>query len=158
MPITKELKNIKTFESAGFTHEQAESLTDVIEESHADSQESLKEFIRDEFDKQTKDVDIRFGNLDNKLSSQINALDNKLSSQINALDNKLSSQIGALDNKLSQQISNLEVNMATSHKDLSQQISNSEVNMATSQKDLLVKIFAIIVGTVGVAVTIIKVF
>ncbi|MGR3179636.1 MAG: hypothetical protein ACUZ8E_16465 [Candidatus Anammoxibacter sp.] len=39
MPITKELKNIKTFESAGFTHEQAESLTDVIEESHADSQE-----------------------------------------------------------------------------------------------------------------------
>ncbi|MGR3177916.1 MAG: hypothetical protein ACUZ8E_07650, partial [Candidatus Anammoxibacter sp.] len=94
--MTKELKNIKTFESAGFTHEQAESLTDVIEESHADSQESLKEFIRNELDKQTKDVDIKFSNLDNKLSSQISAL----------------------DKNLSQQISNLEVNMATSHKDL----------------------------------------
>ena len=48
MPITKELKNIKKFEAAGFTHEQAETLTDVIEESHVDSQESLKDFIRNE--------------------------------------------------------------------------------------------------------------
>ncbi|MGR3318091.1 MAG: hypothetical protein ACUZ8O_06385 [Candidatus Anammoxibacter sp.] len=110
MPITKELKNIKTFESAGFTHEQAESLTDVIEESHADSQESLKEFIRDELGKQTKDVDIKFSNLDVKFSN----LDVKL----NALETRL----------------------------------------MISQKDILVKIFAIIVGTVGVAVTIIKVF
>lgn len=37
MPITKELKNIKNFESSRFTHEQAETLADVIEESHADS-------------------------------------------------------------------------------------------------------------------------
>ncbi|MGR3319936.1 MAG: hypothetical protein ACUZ8O_15825 [Candidatus Anammoxibacter sp.] len=129
MPITKELKNIKTFESAGFTHEQAESLTDVIEESHADSQESLKEFIRGE-----------------------------LTSQIGALDNKLSQQISGLDNKLSQQISDLAVSMATTRKDLSQQTSDLAVSMATSQKDLLVKMFAIIVGTIGVAVTIIKVF
>ncbi len=30
MPITKELQNIKKFESVGFTHEQAEILTDGL--------------------------------------------------------------------------------------------------------------------------------
>ncbi|MGR3318092.1 MAG: hypothetical protein ACUZ8O_06390 [Candidatus Anammoxibacter sp.] len=136
MPITKELKNIKTFESSGFTHEQAESLTDVIEESHADSQESLKEFIRNEFNKQAKDVDVKFSNLDNKLSQQMSNLEVNMAT----MRKDFSSQVSALDNRLSQQMSKF------------------EVNMATSQKDLLVKIFAIIVGTVGVAVTIIKVF
>ncbi|MGR3177868.1 MAG: hypothetical protein ACUZ8E_07400 [Candidatus Anammoxibacter sp.] len=48
MPITKELKNVKKYESAGFTHEQAETLAETIEESHVDSQESLKDFIRNE--------------------------------------------------------------------------------------------------------------
>ncbi|MGR3319277.1 MAG: hypothetical protein ACUZ8O_12470 [Candidatus Anammoxibacter sp.] len=143
MPITKELKNIKTFESAGFTHEQAESLTDVIEESHADSQESLKEFISNENDKLLAGINSQFKDVFNEFKKQTKDFDLKL---------------GALDNKLSQQISDLTVNIATSHKDLSQQISDLAVNMDISQKDLLVKIFAIIVGTVGVAVTIIKVF
>ncbi len=103
MPITKELKNVRNFESAGFTHEQAETLADAIEESHADSQEDLKEFTRNEHDKQNKDLDIKLGKL-----------------------------------KL--------------------QISESETRLIASQKDLLVKIFTIIVGTVGVAVAIIKLF
>lgn len=47
MPITQELKNVKRFESTGFSHEQAEVLAETIEESHVDSQESLKEFIAD---------------------------------------------------------------------------------------------------------------
>ena len=118
MPITKELKNVRNFESAGFSHEQAETLADVIEESLSDSNESLKDFFRTE------------------LSSQINSL--KI--DISALDNKLSQQISGLDNKFTKQISDL------------------KVDMAVSQKDLLVKIFTIIVGTVGVGVTIIKVF
>ena len=100
MPITKELKNLKKFESVGFSHEQSEALADVIEESHADSHESLKEFIRDELEK------------------QIGASENRLSKQINAL----------------------------------------EVRLMISQKDLLIKIFGIIVGTIGVAVTILKLF
>ncbi len=48
MPITKELYNIKKLEAVGFPHEQAETLTDIIEQSHVDSQQSLKEFIRNE--------------------------------------------------------------------------------------------------------------
>jgi len=103
MPITEELQNVKELESVGFPHEQAEALASVIEKSHRDSQESLKEFIRAENEK--------------------------------------------LRNELVGKIKDLEVSM----KDL-------EVSMAVSQKDLLVKIFAIIVGTVGVAVTILKLF
>lgn len=48
MPITKELDNIRKFESAGFSHEQAEILTDVIEQSHVNGQQTLKEFIHNE--------------------------------------------------------------------------------------------------------------
>ena len=89
MPITRELDNLKKLESVGFSHEQAETLADVIEKSHVDSQESLKEFIH----------------------------------------NELCKEIGVL-----------------------------EVCIMTSQKDLLIKIFGIVVGTVGIAVTILKLF
>lgn len=89
MPITEELKNVKKLESVGFSHEQAETLTDIIEQAQVAGQEDLKEFIRNELDKQ---------------------------------------------------------------------ISKLETRLMTSQKDLLIKIFSIIVGTVGIAVTILKLF
>ncbi len=96
MPITRELENLEKFESAGFNHEQAKTLADVIEKSHVDSQESLKEFIHSENT-----------NLENKIDSNISGL---------------------------------------------------ETRLMASQKDLLIKIFGIIVGTVGIAVTILKLF
>src|SRR3990167_10489304 len=98
MPITRELDNLKKLESVGFSHEQAETLADVIEKSHVDSQESLKEFF----------------------------------------SNELSKQIGSLDSKLSKEINNLRV-----------EISNLRVEISRELKDLLIKIFGIIVGTVG---------
>lgn len=45
MPITKELENIRKFESVGFSHEQSETLTDVIEQSHIDGQQTLKDIF-----------------------------------------------------------------------------------------------------------------
>ena len=48
MPITAELTNLKKFEAVGFSHEQAETMAEVIEESHHASQEDLKEFFRKE--------------------------------------------------------------------------------------------------------------
>lgn len=48
MPITEELNNIRKFESAGFSHEQSETLTDVIEESIAKSHQGLRDFIHNE--------------------------------------------------------------------------------------------------------------
>lgn len=48
MPITEELKNVKKFESVGFTHEQAEAMAESLEEAQVSGQESLKDFIRSE--------------------------------------------------------------------------------------------------------------
>ena len=74
MPITRELDNLKKLESVGFSHEQAETLADVIEKSHVDSQKSLKEFIHNENTK-----------LENKLSNKISSLDSKLSKEISSI-------------------------------------------------------------------------
>ena len=51
MPITKKSDNIRKFESVGFSHQQAETLADVIEKSHVDSQQDLKSFISEKIDK-----------------------------------------------------------------------------------------------------------
>ena len=56
MPITKELENLRKFESVGFTHEQSEVLTDVIENAIVDNQQSLKEFIGKKFDDTAKEL------------------------------------------------------------------------------------------------------
>ncbi|ODS30798.1 MAG: hypothetical protein SCARUB_04079 [Candidatus Scalindua rubra] len=96
MPITEELKNVKKFESVGFTHQQAEALAETIEQAQASGQESLKEFIRIEM---------------KGLRDEINASELRI-----------------------------------------------KADLANSQKDLLIKIFGIIVGTVGIAVTILKLF
>lgn len=65
--ITEELKNVKKFESVGFSHEQAETLAETLEEAQASGQENLKEFIRNEFDKQTKDFVIKLHSLEAKI-------------------------------------------------------------------------------------------
>jgi hypothetical protein len=107
MPITEELNNIKTLESAGFDHKQAEALAGIIEKAQVSGHEDLKAFIR----------------------SENNNFRNEIRNEINNLRNEIKQDI----------------------KDL-------EVRMAYAQKDLLVKIFGIIVGTVGIAVTILKLF
>lgn len=44
------------------------------------------------------------------------------------------------------------------NNELHNKISGLEVRMVTSQKDMLIKILGIVVGTVGIAVTILKLF
>ena len=60
MPITEELKNVKKFESVGFTHEQAEVLAESLEDTVKSGTESLKEFINDKINNQTKDIQGQF--------------------------------------------------------------------------------------------------
>lgn len=72
MPITKELENMRKFESVGFTHEQAETLTDVIEQSHVNGQENLKELIERKFegiDRKFEGVDKKFEGIDRKFEN-----------------------------------------------------------------------------------------
>ncbi|MCP4233498.1 MAG: hypothetical protein GY770_07905 [Aestuariibacter sp.] len=103
MPITEELKNLKKFESVGFSHEQAEALAETIEQAQAASQEDLKDFIRNELAKLSEHFDSKF---------------------------------------------------IIQQKDFDSKLNSLEARLMASQKDLLIKIFGIIVGTVGIAVTI----
>lgn len=74
MPITKELENLRKFESAGFTHEQAEALTDVIEQSHVNGQQSLKDFINDKFEEFRAEIDNKFKDVHNELKDVRNEI------------------------------------------------------------------------------------
>lgn len=51
MPITQELENMQSLESVGFSHKQAETLAKIIEQSHVDGQQNLKDFIDNKIDK-----------------------------------------------------------------------------------------------------------
>lgn len=82
MPITKELDNIRKFESAGFSHEQAEILADVIEQSHVDSQQSLKEFIHNEFGALRKEMD----DFHKEVRNEIGDFRKEVSNEINTLE------------------------------------------------------------------------
>lgn len=69
MPITKELENLRKFESAGFTHEQAETLADVIEQSHVNGQQSLKDFIGSQFKDLRTEIDNKFKDVRSEIVS-----------------------------------------------------------------------------------------
>ena len=125
MPITRELDNLKKLESVGFSHEQAETLADVIEKSHVDSQESLKEFIHNE---------------------------------ISGIHKEFDSKISGLRSELGNEISDLRSEMKSLRSEMKSLRSDIICEMNKELKDLLIKIFGIIVGTVGIAVTILKLF
>src|SRR4030066_1295702 len=74
MPITKELENLRKFESVGFTHEQSEVLTDVIEQSHVNGQQSLKEFISDKFEELRSEMDSKFKDVRNEFKDVRNEI------------------------------------------------------------------------------------
>ncbi|MGR3318553.1 MAG: hypothetical protein ACUZ8O_08735 [Candidatus Anammoxibacter sp.] len=56
MPITEELRNVKKLEAVDFSHVQAETLAEIIEDAQTSGNESLKEFIRAENDKLRYDL------------------------------------------------------------------------------------------------------
>ena len=69
MPITKELENIRKFESVGFTHAQAEILAETLEQSHADGQQSLKDAIHKEIGDLRKDITNEIVNLEFRIKA-----------------------------------------------------------------------------------------
>jgi len=128
MPITEELNNIKTLESVGFDHKQAEALTGIIEKAQVDGYENLKEFIHNEI---------------NSLHNEINSLRNDHNRKFDSIDNRFD----GIDIKFS----SIDTKFDSLRNELKAEIANTS-------KDLLIKLFGIIVGTVGMAVTILKLF
>ena len=127
MPITKELYNIKKLEAVGFPHEQAETLTDIIEQSHVDSQQSLKEFIRNENT-----------NLEARLKSSQAEMEHRLkSSQAEMAHGLKSSQTEMAHGLKSSQ-------------------TEMELRLKTSQTDVFIKFSAVVAGFISAALAIAK--
>ncbi|OHB71347.1 MAG: hypothetical protein A2W17_07390 [Planctomycetes bacterium RBG_16_41_13] len=130
MPITKELSNIRKLEAAGFPHEQAEVLTDIIEQSHVDGQQSLKDFISrmhedtnrqfDEINKKFDDVNKRFDDVNNRFDG-------------------VNKQFDGFRKEMHTEMTTLEWRIKASHS------------------DLLMKIFAIVAGCTSIAVAVAKI-
>jgi len=151
MPITEELNNVRKLESVGFSHEQAETLSDVIEKAQGSGQESLKEFIHNENKTLRNEFDTKINELRNELGNEIKGFRNELGNEIKDIRNELGNEIKGFRNEL-------KLLITEKNNELNDKIGGLEVRMVTSQKDMLIKIFGIIVGTVGIAVTILKLF
>lgn len=139
MPITKELENLRKFESVGFTHQQAETLADVIELSHTDGQQNLMESIHNVIDDLRKELRGEFKDL----RSEFKDLRGEFKDLRTEMDNRFKDIRTEMDNRF---------------KDVRNEIKTSELQIKASHTDLLIKIFGIIVGCTSIAVAISKVW
>ena len=157
MPITKELENIRKFESVGFTHDQAEVLTETLEQSHVNGQQNLKDFLNIKFN----EMDVKF----NAMDVQFNALRNDMDVKFNAMDVKFNT----LRNDVDAIIKDFRSDVDVKFKDLRNEIDfrfmetrneivNLEFRIRASHADLLMKIFAIVAGCTTIAVAVAKLF
>ena len=157
MPITKELENIRKFESVGFTHDQAEVLTETLEQSHVNGQQNLKDFLNIKFN----EMDVKF----NAMDVQFNAFRNDMDVKFNAMDVKFNT----LRNDVDAIIKDFRSDVDVKFKDLRNEIDfrfletrneivNLEFRIRASHADLLMKIFAIVAGCTTIAVAVAKLF
>ena len=135
MPITKELENIRKFESVGFTHDQAEVLTETLEQSHVNGQQNLKDF--------RNDMDVKFNAMDVKFNTLRNDVDAIIKDFRSDVDVKFKDLRNEIDFRF----------METRNE-----IVNLEFRIRASHADLLMKIFAIVAGCTTIAVAVAKLF
>ena len=146
MPITKELENIRKFESVGFTHDQAEVLTETLEQSHVNGQQNLKDFLNIKFN----EMDVKFNAMDVKF----NAMDVKF----NTLRNDVDAIIKDFRSDVDVKFKDLRNEMDFRFLETRNEIVNLEFRIRASHTDLLIKIFAIVAGCTTIAVAVAKLF
>lgn len=135
MPITKELSNIRKLEAVGFPHEQAEALTDIIEQSHVDGQQSLKDFIgrmHEDTNRQFDEINKRFDDVNNRFDDVNNGVNNRFDGVNKQFDEF--------------------------RKEMHAEMTTLEWRIKASHADLLMKIFAIVAGCTSIAVAVAKIF
>ncbi len=128
MAITKELKNMQQLEAVGFDHKQAETLADIIAHAQADSQQDLKDFIRNE----------------------INGFSGEIKGEINGLRNEMNLKFSEVDKRFG------DVN--TKFEKIFNVTDNIDIYIKAGQYDLLIKIFAIVTGTAAMLFAALKLF
>ncbi|MBW7943045.1 MAG: hypothetical protein H3C64_11815, partial [Candidatus Kuenenia stuttgartiensis] len=138
MPITKELENIRKFESVGFTHDQAEVLTETLEQSHVNGQQNLKDFLNIKFN----EMDVKF----NAMDVQFNALRNDMDVKFNAMDVKFNVLRNDVDVKIKDFRSDVDVKFKDLRNEIDfrfletrNEIVNLEFRIRASHADLLMK-------------------
>ena len=146
MPITKELENIRKFESVGFTHDQAEVLTETLEQSHVNGQQNLKDFLNIKFN----EMDVKFNAMDVKF----NAMDVKF----NTLRNDVNAIIKDFRSDVDVKFKDLRNEIDFRFMETRNEIVNLEFRIRASHADLLMKIFAIVAGCTTIAVAVAKLF
>ena len=139
MPITKELENIRKFESVGFTHDQAEVLTETLEQSHVNGQQKLRDFLNIKFN----EMDVKFNAMDVKFNTLRNDVDAIIKDFRSDVDVKFKDLRNEIDFRF------LETR---------NEIVNLEFRIRASHADLLMKIFAIVAGCTTIAVAVAKLF
>lgn len=138
MPITKELSNIRKLEAVGFPHEQAEVLTDIIEESHVDGQQSLKDFIG----KMHEDTNRQFDEINKKFDAV-----NKRFDDVNKRFDDVNNRFDGVNKQFDE-----------FRKEMHTEMTTLEWRIKASHADLLMKIFAIVAGCTSIAVAVAKIF
>ena len=146
MPITKELDNIRKFESVGFTHDQAEILTETLEQSHVNGQQNLKDFLNIKFN----EMDVKFNAMDVKF----NAMDVKFNTLRNDVDAIIKDFRSDVDVKFKDLRNEIDFRFLETRNE----IVNLEFRIRASHADLLMKIFAIVAGCTTIAVAVAKLF
>lgn len=146
MPITKELDNIRKFESVGFTHDQAEVLTETLEQSHVNGQQNLKDFLNIKFN----EMDVKFNAMDVKF----NAMDVKFNTLRNDVDAIIKDFRSDVDVKFKDLRNEIDFRFLETRNE----IVNLEFRIRASHADLLMKIFAIVAGCTTIAVAVAKLF
>nr|CAJ74436.1 hypothetical protein kuste3673 [Candidatus Kuenenia stuttgartiensis] len=150
MPITKELENIRKFESVGFTHDQAEVLTETLEQSHVNGQQNLKDFLNIKFN----EMDVKF----NAMDVQFNALRNDMDVKFNVLRNDVDVKIKDFRSDVDVKFKDLRNEIDFRFLETRNEIVNLEFRIRASHADLLMKIFAIVAGCTTIAVAVAKLF
>ena len=146
MPITKELDNIRKFESVGFTHDQAEVLTETLEQSHVNGQQNLKDFLNIKFN----EMDVKF----NAMDAKFNAMDVKFNTLRNDVDAIIKDFRSDVDVKFKDLRNEIDFRFLETRNE----IVNLEFRIRASHADLLMKIFAIVAGCTTIAVAVAKLF
>ncbi len=146
MPITKELDNIRKFESVGFTHDQAEILTETLEQSHVNGQQNLKDFLNIKFN----EMDVKF----NAMDAKFNAMDVKFNTLRNDVDAIIKDFRSDVDVKFKDLRNEIDFRFLETRNE----IVNLEFRIRASHADLLMKIFAIVAGCTTIAVAVAKLF
>jgi DNA anti-recombination protein RmuC len=147
MPLTNTLETARRIEALGFTHQQAQGFAELLEDTAHATQQDLKDFIREQIGTLDRKLDAQ----EEKLAGKLDAQEEKLAGKLDAQEEKLAGKLGAQEEKLAGKLDALEGRINV-------RFAEQEARFEHSLRMQLATILTAIIGVVGLAVAIIKLF